>query len=408
MKRLGILCLPATWHLNPALALARRLVARGHEVTFFEPATCQSIVKAAGFLFSNLCSDENWDAGSDSERGFVNFVHVVRAYSRLALRYGSSELSRHGIQALLVDSAVPAGGTLAEHLGMPFVTLGFTSMFYPDDGVPPPICSWPPIANSADRVRCQKANSLMAELARPALDDVNLARAAWGLAPIEDIRESYSPAAIISQMPLEFDFEWPGRPPQLTYAGPLQDYGALRPVRFPWERLDGRPLVYASLGTVRNRNLLAYRIIAEGCAEHNVQLVISLGGGSTMPEDLEPLPGNALAVHYAPQLELIARSCAVISHAGMNTTMDALSAGKPIVAIPITDDQPGIAARIVRSGAGLKLSYRALSTKAVSRALGAVLNSSVYRDAAERMARLLGALSGVDIAVSAIERTLCL
>jgi UDP:flavonoid glycosyltransferase YjiC (YdhE family) len=105
-------------------------------------------------------------------------------------------------------------------------------------------------------------------------------------------------------------------------------------------------------------------------------------------------------------LELIARSSAIISHAGLNTTMDALAAGKPIVAIPITDDQPGVAARIVRSGAGIKLSYRALSATAVSRALGAVLNGFAYRAAAERMAKVLRSLSGPDIAVSVIERTL--
>jgi hypothetical protein len=62
---------------------------------------------------------------------------------------------------------------------------------------------------------------------------------------------------------------------------------------FPWEQLDGRPLVYASLGTLQNGLSAVFRIIAEACAPLGVQLVLGLGNGLLL-EDLRDLPGNTL------------------------------------------------------------------------------------------------------------------
>lgn len=62
---------------------------------------------------------------------------------------------------------------------------------------------------------------------------------------------------------------------------------------------------------------------------------------SSLPE----LPGNPIVVNYAPQLELLKIADLTITHAGVNTTLESLSNGVPLVAIPITNDQPGVAAR---------------------------------------------------------------
>jgi zeaxanthin glucosyltransferase len=97
-------------------------------------------------------------------------------------------------------------------------------------------------------------------------------------------------------------------------------------VDFAWERLNGRPLVYASLGTLQNGSEEIFRIIASACAGLDVQLVISLGGGLD-PERLGVLSGDPLVVRYAPQLEIVKRAAAVITHAGLNTTLESLAEG---------------------------------------------------------------------------------
>ena len=63
-------------------------------------------------------------------------------------------------------------------------------------------------------------------------------------------------------------------------------------------------------------------------------------------KQIGPVPSNAIVVQQAPQLELLKRATVCITHAGLNTVLESLAQGVPQVAIPITYDQPGVAARI--------------------------------------------------------------
>jgi UDP:flavonoid glycosyltransferase YjiC (YdhE family) len=60
---------------------------------------------------------------------------------------------------------------------------------------------------------------------------------------------------------------------------------------------------------------------------------------------------------------LLCRSTLAISHAGLNTVLDALSESVPIVAIPVTNHQPGVAARISWLGAGEMLQWDGLDER---------------------------------------------
>lgn len=76
-----------------------------------------------------------------------------------------------------------------------------------------------------------------------------------------------------------------------------------------------------------------------------MQLVLSIGPIPD-PQRIEALPANAVVVDRAPQIELLKRSALCITHGGLNTTLEDLAQGVPLVAIPVTNDQPGVAARI--------------------------------------------------------------
>ncbi|HXP06894.1 MAG TPA: hypothetical protein VN828_00290 [Acidobacteriaceae bacterium] len=77
-------------------------------------------------------------------------------------------------------------------------------------------------------------------------------------------------AAIVSQTPKEFDLPGIPWPPQFHYAGPFFDDAGREPIPFRWEKLDGRPLIYASLGTLVNGMAIIYQTIlaAVGRALH--------------------------------------------------------------------------------------------------------------------------------------------
>jgi MGT family glycosyltransferase len=178
-------------------------------------------------------------------------------------------------------------------------------------------------------------------------------------------------------------------------------------VDFPWERLDGRPLVYGSMGTLQNGSERIFRMIAEACARLDVQAVLSLGG-SRDPADLGELPGRPVVVRYAPQLELVKRAAAVITHAGLNTTLETLAEGVPLVAIPLGNDQPGVAARIAYRGAGIVISQRRLSVGALQTAVGTVLRDERYRTAAREIQTAMQQIDGPGAAADVIESVLCL
>jgi hypothetical protein len=58
-------------------------------------------------------------------------------------------------------------------------------------------------------------------------------------------------------------------------------------------------------------------------------------------------------VNQAPQLPLLGRASLTVTHAGLNTVLESLAQGVPQVAIPVSYDQPGVAARIAHHGTGL-------------------------------------------------------
>jgi len=180
--------------------------------------------------------------------------------------------------------------------------------------------------------------------------------------------------------------------------------GLPRPIPFPWERLDGRPLVYASLGTLQNSREPLFRTFAEACRGLDVQLVISHGGGLTASEAAN-LPGNPLVVSYAPQVDLLARATLTITHAGLNTVLDSMANGVPVVAVPITYEQPAIARRVEWVGAGETIAFNRLTPERLRQATRAVLEMPRYRAAAHRLADSIKSAGGTARAADIVEKT---
>ena len=245
---------------------------------------------------------------------------------------------------------------------------------------------------------------MLTRVAAPIFVGVNEYRVAWGL-KVGVPEDGLSKLAQITQLPrvLEFDIEPP--PPHLYYTGPFVDAAQRAAVDFPWDRLDGRPLVFASLGTLQNRSRDIFRRIAEACAGLNVQLVISLGGGLE-PGRLGALTGDPLVVRFAPQLEIVKRASVVITHAGMNTVLESLAEGVPLVCIPLGNDQPGVAARVAAHGAGVVLPPRKANAERLRSAVQAVLENDSYRLAARKIQSAIAEIDGLDCAADIVEDVL--
>jgi MGT family glycosyltransferase len=159
------------------------------------------------------------------------------------------------------------------------------------------------------------------------------------------------------------------------------------------------------MGTVQNRLQNVFYSIAEACDGLDAQLVISLGA-ALEPEALSNLPGQPLVVKYAPQLEILKRATLTITHAGMNTTLESLSNGVPMVAIPITNDQPGVAARIVWTGAGEVVPLSGLNVPKLRAAIKQVMTQTSYKKNALRLQEAIHRAGGVSRAADIVEQVI--
>ncbi len=381
MARLGAFCFPGTGHLYPMTALARRLEERGHRVVIFGIADSATVVRSAGIEFAQIGPEEyppgtlrTLDQRLGELKGLATFrftVERVKNTARMVLRDGPRAVREAKCDALLVDEA-DMGDSIAEHLGLPFVSVAFFPPLVQTDRIPPFCFGWKAGQDVLSRFRNRMGMRLLSHVAKPIFAEVNRQRAAWDLKPLKRSTDALSTLAQIAQMPRGLEFATAPETETLHYTGPWVDARQRPAVEFPWERLDGRPLVYASLGTLQNGSERLFRTIAEACEGLNVQLVLSLGGGME-PERLGQLRGDPVVVRYAPQLELVKRAAAVITHAGLNTVLETLSEGVPLVALPQGNDQPGVAARVAASGAGLVLTRRHVTVVKVRSAVRTVL-----------------------------------
>jgi MGT family glycosyltransferase len=413
MHRIGILSVAAPGHFHPIASLGRRLRSRGHQVVYFQVADFERAVRAAGLEYHQI-GQESFPPGTirrlDEElstlsgvAGFRCAIRRVVLSSTMILRDAPAAIRDEAVDALVVDQCELAGGTVAEHLGLPFVSAAATLPLNLDASVPTFYFPWSHRPGHAARLRNWTGNTFTEWLLSPILRAINGQRHSWRLPPLDGMNASFSRLAQVAQLPAAL--ELPGRrlPPGFHYTGPWTDPHARARVTFPWSRLDpSRPLAYASMGTLQNGVLQTFRRIAEACAGLDLQVVISLGGGQD-PVMLRHLPGDPIVVGYAPQLELIRRAALTISHGGLNTVLESLERGVPMVVLPVTNDQPGVGTRVERTGVGRSIPVGRLTVVGLRDAVHAVLSEPAYRERAALLRQSIRVADGLNRAADIIE-----
>ena len=415
MTHFGIICPAATGHLNPMTTLGRELLHRGHRVTVLGFLDAQATTLASGLEFQPFAEDEcplGSIAQHLTEMGKLSGLAALRynlktlpKTSAIVLKEATTAIKKAGVEALLVDQFLLEGGTVAEMLNLPFVTVCNGLMLNREPNIPPIVTTWQYSPTWKGRLRNQIGYQLLNLLTKPIRETIAESREEWKLPLYSHPNDAYSKLAQLSQLPPELDFPRQNLPPHFHFTGPYHNPATRKPVPFPFEQLTGQPLIYASMGTIQNRLLEVFQIIASACEGLDAQLVISLGTGAT-PESLPPFPGNPIVVGYAPQLELLQKATLTITHAGMNTTLGSLSNGVPMVAIPVANDQPGVAARIAYTGVGEVVPLKELSVPKLRSAIVKVLTQESYKQRAIEMQEAIVRSGGVKKAADIIEQVI--
>ena len=414
--KIGFVSMPLTGHLNPMTALARRLQSRGNEVVFFGVRDAQPIVHAAGLDFVSICEQE-YPLGSVAKE----YGHLATLRGEDVVRYSARELhprrlratfehlpeklAAAGVEAVVIDIVHFFVELVPMSMGLPYVHIWNILHIDRSGATPPCFFSWPHETTSEARARNMEGVIRMSALFAPIAAVARDFAAKKGL-QIDWSQPSatISKLAVITQTPEEFDFPGSAWPPQFHYTGPFQDEGGRAPIPFPWDKLTGEPLIYASMGTLVNGLEHVYRSILQAARKlPATQLVLSVGNNIRV-DDLGPVPSNAIVVPKAPQVDLLKHAALCITHAGVNTTLEALAQGVPMVAIPIGFDQPGVAARIAYHGVGEFVEEADLTAKRLLQLIRTVVDNPAYREKARYFQKVIAQVQGLDLAANLIER----
>jgi len=414
--KIGFLSLPLTGHLNPMTALARKLQSRGHEPVFIGVPDIEPVVRAADLDFVPFCENE-YPPGSIAKSwgpvASLQGLDVVRyTYRELtpslikaALEHLPGKTVETGVNALILDTAYRLVEMVPIHLHLPYVQVWNVLHFDFSGSTPLALYSWPHETSPAALARNVEGLQLVREyreVVRPIAQsyaDRSGLEIDWS-----NPAATVSKLAVITQTPKEFDFPIPHLPPQFHYAGPFHDDGGREPVPFPWAKLTGKPLIYASMGTLVNGLNNVYGAILEAVSQFQEMQVVLSVGKNVNPGDLGSIPSNTIVVPMAPQIDLLKRAALCITHAGLNTALEALAEGVPIVAIPIGYDQPGVAARIAYHGVGEFVEVSNLTARHLSELIGKVTTNPSYREKARWFQEVIAKTRGLDLAADIIER----
>ena len=314
----GVLSFTGTGHLTPLLALAQELQFRGHQVTFIEKPKIRERVLQAGFGFipidtaakSKKSDPPNTPSKLLNELLMLRFnlkrvIQDVEAYLDLT----PPIIADAGINVLIVNEVALSGPTVAQILDLPYFIIS-TSVphifgwngFGPFSGYRYSASSVSWLQRLLLELSCQRMRS-------PIRVTLNRYRQQIGLGAVQTIPDDFPHLAHITQFPKCLDIDRTSMPDNFCYAGPFENRVGRSAVPFPWHRLDGRPLIYVTLGTTRNAQSFLIRLIAVACSDLNVQLVISLGNRFAAGS-FDDLPGHPVVVQYAPQLEILKRRTA--------------------------------------------------------------------------------------------------
>src|SRR5215207_5712370 len=359
-------------HAFPAIALARELRRRGHEVVVETWERWREPVEAEGLAFTGAQEYTVYPPpGPDTPDG-QTAAAAARALARLMERFEPD---------LVVSDILTLAPTLAAEIaGVPHATL--IPHVYPvqQPGMPMYSLGLRPPRTGFGRLAWRATDPLLAMGLRRGRDELNETRARLGLGPIERFHGGISQLlAIVATFPqLEYPREWPA---YVHVTGPLL-------FELPGEEIelpegDG-PLVLVAPSTSQDPECELVRVVLEALADEPVRVLATTN--RHRPEVPIEVPANAVLVDWMPYSQVMPAADVVISHGGHGTVARALAAGAPVLVCPAVGDMAENAARVAWSGTGLSVPRRLLSRRGIRLAVRRLLREDRFRGRAREVA----------------------
>ncbi len=384
--------LPASGHVNPSLPLVKELTRRGEQIVYFSSRPFAQIIQAAGAEYRPYRNEFLSDLGQIPEKLHELSWLLMRTCSEL-LETELESLKRERPDYVITDSVAPWGQWVGELLRVPVVTS--TPTFAINRHV---------LAYGVKHgVRPKSAGVFFSKL-RHIAKALRLRRemrrryGARGPAWMETV-------AGRSNLNIVYTSRY-FQPCAGTFDERYQFVGPLMAARsdsneFPWSELRDRKAVYVSLGTLFNADGAFYRRCFDAFGGEDFPVILSAGANVGLAR-LGTAPPNFVVRAHVPQLEVLQRTAAFVTHGGMNSVNEGLYNGVPLLVIPQMSEQEMVGRRVEELGAGIFLANEEVTAQRMRESVRRLLSDSGFTKQAMAVSESFRTTGGVARAADAI------
>jgi len=404
--------------INPLIAIALELKRRGHTPVMALPAVYASRIEPLGLDFhpvrpdidptNTILAEMIYDVRKGTERGLRDFLFPVLRQTCDDLLQAATQPARADL--LLLGELNYAGPIVAEITGISWASYVLAPLSFFSAFDPPVLPPYPRLAR-ADRT--PGMGRAMRRLARFATrrwpDPIYELRRELGLPrgsnPLFDAKHSpHLVLALFSHVLGTEQRDWPDNTRITGFCYYDAEKGNAKLPPHLEKFLDaGPPPVVFTLGSAA--------VLAAGrFFEHSARAAIKLGvravlliGSDMRNRPRHPLPDSICVAEYAPYSKLFPRASVVVHQGGVGTTAQCLRAGKPMLIMPYSHDQPDNARRMRRLKVARVIQRRNYTPVRVARKLRILLEEPKFARRAEAVARRLAHEDGAKAACDALE-----
>ncbi|MFO3788808.1 macrolide family glycosyltransferase [Bacillus mojavensis] len=377
---ISIINIPAYGHVNPTLALVEKLCEKGHRVTYATTEEFAASVQQAGAEALIYHTSLNIDPKQIREMIEKNETPISILKESLSILPQLEDLYQNDHPDLIIyDFIALAGKLFADKLHIPVIKL--CSSYAQNESFQ---------LGSEDMLL--KMKEAEAEF-KAYLEQEQL--------PAVSFEQLAVPEALnIVFMPKSFQIQHETFDDRFCFVGPSLGKRTEQE-SLEIEKGDG-PLMLISLGTAFNAWPEFYKMCIEAFRNSSWQVIMSVGK-TIDPESLDEIPANFTIRQSVPQLEVLAKADLFISHGGMNSTMEAMNAGVPLVVIPQMYEQELTAKRVDELGLGVYLPKEEVTVSRLQEAVQAVSGDQEVLSRVKNMQKDVKEAGGAERAAAEIE-----
>ena len=377
MLKIVFFCIPAHGHTNPTLEVVRELTTRGHQVWYYSYNMMREKIESTGAVFVSCddCDMETNLSTKDAARMGKDLALSTRILVDTTLALDDkvcADMERLKPDCIVADSMAAWGKAVAMKQGIPFVSSTTTLAFN---------------QHSAKIMKQSFGDFLKMLLFMPEVSKQikRLQKKGYPVKNILDILQNDNNTHTIVYTSPEFQPCSETFSDRFAFVGP-----SIRPAVEEIKK-TGDKLVYISMGTVNNDRMLLYRNCISALADTGYQVILSVG--NLVPvEDFGTLPENISVFSHVDQIAVLQQADVFVSHCGMNSASESLYFGVPLVMLPQTAEQSGVAERVYQLGAGIKLAKT--DEASILYAINTMLTDDTYKQNAMALSESFKQCSG--------------